>query len=45
VVVQPGKSLTVRLKLSAADRRRLMRRATKVTLTLGTQKVNLTLRG
>ena len=38
VNVAPGKSATVRLKLKRADRR-LGRRAPKVTLTFGTQKL------
>lgn len=43
VNVAPGKSATVRLKLKRADRR-LGRRAPKVTLTFGTQKLSATLR-
>jgi len=44
VTVAPGKTRTVRLMLSKADRRRLAKRATKVTLTLGPTTRNATLR-
>jgi hypothetical protein len=44
VSVAAGKSRTVRLKLSSADRRRLAKRSTKVVLTLGSTTRNATLR-
>jgi hypothetical protein len=45
VVLATGKARTVRLKLAKRDRRKLAKHPAKATLTLGTLKRSLTLRG